>query len=578
VTPWLMLLGLLAKAPVLSVDAVASGEHASVSIHSTTAMGAVSVERAGDEIVVKIDGQPDGTRPEQTTSSLIRSLTLDSEGSRLVARIRVAAGTAHEIRRNAQSLTILLERLTDAPTAEQPRAGAPEAPSAELYQRLLPVSPATLARPAPGDARTVEGQAGAPEASSAELYQRLFPASTAVGTGAADVGAGGASAGSMGPASPGRGLTLGRVTLLPWLNVGYIDAEYAPPGGTPQRQRFFQVQPRIDATAPIGAGSARLGYEPRFRAGSSDSALRKMSHLADAGLSLPLGGNLELGLSEHFSHGVLETDEVDPGREYFSNLAAFTTQQLQASLRFELGANLNLNLSAHEGTVRFGQPAGFFNYDSHGASGNLSRELTPNLRLAAGASYERIDAPDRPEASMHAVSANAQLNGNITPLTHGSIVLGWTRQQNPQAPVEARHFDGLTANVSIRRDLGYSSTIGLTVTRGTHPSGFEDDGFFVTTAGQLELVLPLPFGVSFRGGTGYHVNQYAAVAPEIGRPRKDQITYWSLGLGRPVGRWGFWRLDYRREARDSNIDAFDHAVNTFMVRIGVGYFEEAKRQ
>jgi len=575
-----MLLGLLAKPPVLSVQAVASGGHASVSFQSQAALGAVDVGRAGDEIVVRIDGQSDGTQPQQQTSPLIRSLTLDNEGSRLVARIRVAAGTAHEIRRDAQSLTILLEPSADAPATERQPAGAPEASSAELYQRLLPVSSAatTDARPTPSDAQAVEGRPiGTPEASSAELYQRLFPGSSGAATSAADVGGGGAAAASMGTASPGRGLMLGRVTLLPWLNVGYIDAEYLPPGGTAQRQRFFQVQPRLDASAPIGAGSARVGYEPRFREGSSDPTLRKVSHLADASLSLPLGGNFEMGLSDHFSHGVLETDEVDPGREYFSNLATFTAQQLQASVRFDLGANLNLGLSAHRGTVRFAQPSGFFNYDSRGASGNLGRELTPNLRLAVGASYEEIDAPNRPEASMHAFSANAQLNGDITPLTHGSIVLGWTRQQNPQAPAEARHFDGLTANASIRRELGYSSTIGLTVTRATHPSGFEDNGFFVTTSGQLELALPLPFGVSFRGGTGYHVNQYAAVAPEIGRPRKDQITYWSIGLGRAVSRWGFWRLDYRKEARDSNIDAFDHVVNTFSVRVGVGYFEEAKR-
>ena len=536
-TTWLMLLGLLAKAPTLSVQAAALGTRASVSVQSQETLGAVDVGRDGDEIVVRVDGESDGVQPQAPVSPLLQSLTLGSDGSRLVVRIGVAIGTVHEIRRDARSLTILLE----PPAAEQPSSTAQTIPAADLYRRIFPVSPATAA-----DATDVQ-----------------MSGESAAGTGA------GASS---------RGLLLGRVTLSPSLTAGYVDEEYIPPGAAAQQEQFFQVQPRIDASAPISTGSARLGYEPRLRAGSSAPALRKVSHLADGALDLPLGSNLEVNLSDHFSRGVLETEEVDPGREYFSNLATFTSQQFQSSLHYDLGANVKVDLSARAGGVRFAQPSGFFNYDSRGASGDLSRELTPNLRLAVGAAYDQVDAPARPAASMHAASAQAQLNGDLAPLTRGNIMLGWTRQENPQAPAEARSFNGFTANATIRRDLGYSSTIALTAVRATHPSGFGNDGFFVTTAGQLEVAFLLPFAVSFQGGTGYHVNQYRAVAPEIGRPRRDQITYWSVGLGRAVGRWGFWRVDYRREQRNSNIDTFDNIANTFVVRVGVGYFGEAKRQ
>jgi hypothetical protein len=542
VTPWLMLLGVLAQSPTLSVQAVASEGRASVCFESKDALRAVDVEREGDELLVKVEGEFKGAQPGVPAGSLIRSLTVGHDGDQVVARIAVSAGAQYAIRRDSRSVTILLEAPAAAPTAV---ADAGRAQTAELYQSIFPISPAAAANaPAVG---TVGG-------------------TTAVDTKAPVVTEG----------VSGQGLMLGRLTLRPSLTGGYVNTQYVPPAGAAaQREQFFQIQPRIEASAPVGAGSARFGYEPRFRAGSVVSSIRKTSHLADAALDLPLGSRTNVGLSESFSRGLLETNVVDPGREYFYDLATFTSHQLGSKLRFEVGANLSLGLAAQAGRVRFDRTAGFFDYDSRGVSADLGREITPNLRVALGAAYNEIDAPTRPQASMRSGSAHLQLNGDLAPLTRGSISLGWTRQENPQAPVGARRFDGLTADVSIRKDLGYSSSVALTAVRSTHPSAYGTDGFYVTTAGQLALTLPLPFAVSFQGGSGYHVNQYRVVTGVAGQPRRDQIAYWSVGLGRAVGRWGFWRMDYRGERRNSNVDAFDNTVNTLTVRVGVGYFQEA---
>jgi hypothetical protein len=542
VTPWLMLLGVLAQSPTLSVQAMASEGRASVSFESPVALRAVDVERAGDELLVKVEGAFTGAQPGVPAGSLIRSLTVGHDGDQVVARIAVSAGALYAIRRDSRSMTILLE--APAAAAPAPPADAGSAPTAELYQSIFPVSRAAV---------TAVAELGGASAAAAD-----------------------AKAPVVAEGAPGQGLMLGRLTLRPLLTAGYVNTEYVPPAGAAaQREQFFQIQPRIEASAPVGAGSARLGYEPRFRAGSVVSSIRKTSHLADAALDLPLGSRTNVGLSENFSYGLLETNLVDPGREYFYDLATFTSHQLGSKLRFDVGANLSIGLAAQAGRVRFDRTAGFFDYDSRGVSGDLGREITPNLRVALGAAYNEIDAPTRPQASMRSGSAQLQLNGDLAPLTRGSISLGWTRQENPQAPVGARRFDGLTANANIRKDLGYSSSVTLTAVRSTHPSAYGTDGFYVTTAGQLELTLPLPFAVSFQGGSGYHVNQYRVVTGDAGQPRKDQITYWSVGLGRAVGRWGFWRMDYRGERRNSNLDAFDNTVNTFTVRVGVGYFQEA---
>ena len=55
------------------------------------------------------------------------------------------------------------------------------------------------------------------------------------------------------------------------------------------------------------------------------------------------------------------------------------------------------------------------------------------------------------------------------------------------------------------------------------------------------------------------------------------IRGWTLGLGRPVTRHAFVRADYRRERRDSNIDAFDSHSNALTVQLGVGLFAAQPR-
>jgi hypothetical protein len=68
------------------------------------------------------------------------------------------------------------------------------------------------------------------------------------------------------------------------------------------------------------------------------------------------------------------------------------------------------------------------------------------------------------------------------------------------------------------------------------------------------------------------------VSTSIGAPREDRIFGWSLGVGRGLGRWGFWRVDYRRDRRSSNVTPFNNTVHSLIVRLGVGLFEESQPQ
>jgi hypothetical protein len=179
---------------------------------------------------------------------------------------------------------------------------------------------------------------------------------------------------------------------------------------------------------------------------------------------------------------------------------------------------------------------------------------------------------------MSATSAQVHLFGDINPLTTGTVSFGYTHQENPEVTEEARTFHGWLGRLQVRRELSRTASLRLAGTRATHASSFKDNGYYLTTAGEAELALPLPFNTTLRGGTRYHVNRYFVTDPILEEPREDRITTWNVGLARRLGRWGFWRVDYLKERRDSNIDALDNDLQTFIVRLGVGLLETSPRQ
>ena len=505
----------------------------------------VEVRREGDEVLVLLEDSPGDLPAPLAAAPPVTGVRFERRDGKMVVHIGVATTVAHEIRRGDDELGVAFEAPSSTATPAAESAVSPEV--AELYRSVLP---ATLAGEAESGVGVV-GEAGGPGAAGAAAEKQEQEADT-------------------------LGLGIGQLTLRPWVSAAYVDAEVIAPDNTVQRQQYVEIAPQLRATMPVRDGSLKASYEPRFRWGAQLEALNRTSHFFTTALALPLGPRFEVHGGDDYSWGIVEADIVDPGREYFSGTARFVRNEARLGARGELGVNLNLDLDGTLGSLRFREDNRFFDYDTRGIGGRLSRELTPKLRLGAGLMYAELSAPTRKEADSQALTADAQLQGDLAPLTTGSITLGYTSQKNPNAPVEGRSYNGLTGGVGIQRSLGRTANLRLDGRRATHASGFQQDGFFVTTAGEAELVLPVPFQVSFRGGAGYHLNEYRVPLSALGSvPREDRITMWSLGLSRPIRRWGYIRADYQRQRRNSNVDAFDHNLRALIVRIGLGAMESA---
>jgi hypothetical protein len=223
--------------------------------------------------------------------------------------------------------------------------------------------------------------------------------------------------------------------------------------------------------------------------------------------------------------------------------------------------------------VSFDAPSNFFSYTEQTLRAGLGYEVTPSLRALLGYTYDRVPRPDqRPLAGSTAHAVGLSLKGEILPLLTGQIEVAYRDESAPLAAPGGQRFQGVTSAVTLKKEFRPDSFLDLLVNRSTEVSAFEQNAFYLTSAVQGGVTLPVPFSSSFRGSAGYQWNTYQTPASAIGAPREDTLFAWSVGLGRPLGTRAFLRGDYRRERRVSNLAGFSVTTHSLIVQVGLGLF------
>jgi hypothetical protein len=422
----------------------------------------------------------------------------------------------------------------------------------------------------PGMQTVVFGEQPAPELRgpvTPELYRLLFP--TGVEEREKVEEEGGAVR------RTAEGIVLGPATLRPYVTASWVDADVAFNSPTPVRDQYLQVAPGVTASMPLLQGLLALEYEPRLRFFSDIPEVNETSHFAGARIETTIGSRTLVRVGDRFTRAVLETSVVDPGREYFFDLARYTFNETTAAARMDLGSRLSAEAEAGWRWARFDEhpEGGFFDYDTRTLRAGLGYDIGSDLRATVSYAFERIPpSADRGVVESSAHDVLGTLAGTIAPLTSGSVTVGFRHQQNPLASGESASFDGLTLGGGLRRELGRASSVEVQWNRTTEPSSYDTNAYYVTNSILASLSVPAPFAVWVRGSVGFFHNSYPNDAPDLGEPRSDDIFGWTVGLGRQLG-WRAWvRADYRRERRNSNVPGYDVTTDGFVVQMGVGLF------
>ncbi len=517
-------------AQVLSVRSERLEARASVRVLTVSDLPPLTVRRRGGEVLLTLEAALPEDLAVPPPVAPVESIRVSREDAGLTFHIGVPAGLGLELRRERSSIVLLF----GDPPAEETTA---DASLRHLYAQIFPVGWGGEA----GEEPAAGLPAAAPSAEEEESW------------------------------------LLGAFSVRPGLLVSYINADTSlTDAPQPVRDDYFQVQPLLGLElSPFENNYLRFGYEPRFRFASDYSIVQTTTHLFTADANLPVGAyTLARGTFRH-ARGVLETTEVDPGREYFFGLGRFRHTSYGVGVRFKRGARFDLDGSLTWNQVKTASQS-FFDYDSRRWTLALGYELHPNYRAALGYSYHELPQPaERPQAAFTSHSVHLTLEGDILPLVTGDVMVGYRQQDNPNAGPGGERYRGLVFGANLAKDFSPSSRLTLGFVRVPNPSAFQQNGFYVTTSGQADLTLPLPLYFSLRGGVGYQRNAYQIDVAELGEPRQDDIFAWSVGVGRGVTRWAFLRADYRRERRRSNLGAYDIDTDGFIVQVGIGRFGPA---
>lgn len=441
----------------------------------------------------------------------------------------------------------------------------------EVWLLSRPDLPFELRRE-PGHLLLVFGQR-APEQAAGfpDLYRGLFPSGMFAEPGVAEV-----PPGSEAETDDGR-LGFGPLSFRPAVLASYVEGESTVEDRTPTADRYWQIEPKLDLLLAGSVGSLRLkaSYQPVLRFDSRYEQVNRTSHLFDAGLELPVGAPFTLRADVHYALGTLETREVDPGYEYYYDLGRFDRWRYGAGLRFETGGRFDLDLSGQVNQVDFEEQGGFFDFEDRQWTAELGYDLTPDVRAGLSYTNEEVPAgsvlPERPEAVSNADLVRLRLDGRLASFD-GELSGGYERREQPLAGPGGQLYEGLVAGARLRRELRASTILSLAGARYTTLSAHESNGYYVSNALEAVLTAPGPFNVSLRGGLAWQWNQYEVAEATLGEPRHDRLRGWTVGLGRPLSRWAYLRVDYRKDHRDSNLDEFDTDTYSLIAQVGVGWF------
>lgn len=481
------------------------------------------VSREGDFVVLRIAGRAPAGLTLPAVEKPLQSIALEREAEATILRVKVAPEVPFEASHEPGMTTLVFGE------PPSPESRGPVTP--ELYGLLFPAPALETERD-----ETREGFAGVAE----------------------------------------EGLTIGRLTLRPYVSAAWVDADvFAYGSPVPVRDQYLQIGPGVTATFPVRDGLLTAEYEARLRYFSSIPQVGDTSHLAGARLELPIGSRTLLRLAHRFTRATLEATIVDPGREYFFDLQRYTFNASSALARVDLGPRLWAEAEGTWAWNRFDHPdaAGFFDYDNQTLRAGLGYDIGSDLRATVSYAYERLPpSPDRAIVETNAQNVLATVAGDLSALTSASVTVGLRSQENPLATGESRSWNGVTLGGSLRRELGHSSVAEVQLIRASEPSAFDTNAFYLNNSILFSLTAPGPFETWLRGGLGFLRNDYPNDAPGLDVPRRDDVFGWSLGIGRSLG-WRAWvRADYRREVRDSNLPPFDVTTDGFVIQMGLGLF------
>ena len=168
---------------------------------------------------------------------------------------------------------------------------------------------------------------------------------------------------------------------------------------------------------------------------------------------------------------------------------------------------------------------GFFSHRTDSAAADLNYQIGAASRAYLRYQWDHVPpASERPVVESRASSVLLGFSGELLPLVTAEVSVGYDHLSAPRAGSGGTTYSGTVFTASLRKQFTPADSVTLLGRRGTYPSGFEQNAFYVATGAGLEADLGLPLSLMVHGDIGWQRNAYRVLAAGSSLPSRVMTT------------------------------------------------------
>jgi hypothetical protein len=342
----------------------------------------------------------------------------------------------------------------------------------------------------------------------------------------------------------------------------------------PVDDNVYVARARFLFELPIFESYVRFSYTPQYRDYEEYTLEENWSHFVDLSTVLESSNGLVFRAGYRYVDAALETSEVDPGGELYYGDQRFFKNFARLGLDYWFTNRDGLSVEGDYTDLKYDRPERslFYDYTRTSAGVGWLHQLT--ALLVTDLKIRRVEfEPDNTVAYRRSESDEVTLGflGQLGPIVSTEIRVGWrdTSFDLEEGDPEVSDYSGPVVLGQIGWELAHAATLKLDLLRSDFPSNYGPNAYYTATGGGVTYNLNRNrlFGqVRVR----IQNNDYELPDPVTGRPRSDDITTFSIGLGYRLTDLLSLHGSYLYENRES-LRRYSYDVNFFKIGVVLGY-------
>jgi hypothetical protein len=336
---------------------------------------------------------------------------------------------------------------------------------------------------------------------------------------------------------------------------------------------IWVLRPKIEYEVPFRQSSFRVGALLQYKDFQDYEFDENLSPLGSFDLLLRFANGMTFTIGDRYISGVLEVDEIDPGKEVVFGSERFRKNTITAGLRYDWDTRNGIGFMASIDDLTFDERTDiFYDYQNVSVGASYFHKLNPLTEIQVQANFLESSHDDA-FAFRDATGAElwVGIRGEIAKTLSGTIRGGYRSLDYDDNVLSDEGYSSPVLQVSVDKAFGEDAALTFLAERSSFQTNYSADvNYYTSTKGGLEYNQKID-RLFFQLGGVYQANDYADPGLTGTRSRDDRILTGRVSLGYYFMRTLSLRANYRYDDRDSNQDEFDYTTNAYVLDLRWGY-------